>query len=118
MRAADVHVGEVRRVGFVHVEVYFEEGSVGLRNDRLEESMRRYRCGLEEDLVPVGFEEAELHLNVSLGPTNHTGPLPASERTCQTKGRFLKFIRANRIANILHTPPGAFTPVHLASTLR
>lgn len=42
----------------------------------------------------------------------------ASERTCQTKGRFLKFIRANRRANILHTPPGAFTPVHLASTLR
>lgn len=40
------------------------------------------------------------------------------KRTCQTNGRFLKFITAKRIASILHTPPGAFTPVHLTSTLR
>lgn len=34
--AADVHVGEVGRVGFVHVEVDFEEGRVSLRDDGLE----------------------------------------------------------------------------------
>ena len=64
--AADVHIGEVRGVRFVHVEVYFEEGRVGLRDHWLEEGMWRYRRGLEEDLVPVGFEEAELRPDVSL----------------------------------------------------
>ena len=103
----------------MHVEVYFEEGRVGLRDHWLEERMWRYRCGLEEDLVPVGFEEADLRPDVSLRLTNDLhGAMLASEHTCQTKGRFLKFMTANRIANILHTPPGAFTPVHLASILR
>ena len=63
--AADVHVGKVGRVGLVHVEVDFEHGRVGLRDDGLEESVRGYRRGLEEDLVPVGFEEAELRSWVS-----------------------------------------------------
>jgi hypothetical protein len=42
----------------VHVEVYFEEGRVGLRYDGLEERVRRDGRGLDEDLIPVGFEEA------------------------------------------------------------
>jgi hypothetical protein len=36
-------------------------------------------------------------------------------RTCQTKGRFLRFAKANTIAAILHRPPGSLNLVHLAN---
>lgn len=42
----------------MHVEVDFEEGRMRLRYHGLEKCMRGNGRGLDEDLVPVGFEEA------------------------------------------------------------
>jgi hypothetical protein len=36
-------------------------------------------------------------------------------RTCHTKGRFLRFVSASRIAAILHKPPGLLKPIHFTS---
>ena len=56
---------------------------------------RRGGSGTAEELV------------VSMGLDVRGCALGDGGRTCQTNGRFFKFASANRIAMILHTPPGA-----------
>jgi len=109
VRARYVHIREVSAVGFVEIIVGFEERSTSGCDYGLKQCMRRNSGRLQINLIRQGADEAYLR------PRSVTLQILTRgwrAHTCHTKGRFLRFTTAKRIAAIRHMPPGVSKPVY------
>jgi hypothetical protein len=71
-------------------------------------------CRLQVELVKESAAEAQLWNAVN---SLYFKAAKHNMRTCQTKGKFLKFASARMMAAMRHSPPGVLYPVHFSSAV-